>query len=33
ETTDNNAISCPAPFKIKITPRSEHHAELISTAA
>ncbi|CAE6484738.1 unnamed protein product [Rhizoctonia solani] len=32
ERTDNSAISCPAPFKIKITPRSEHHAELISTA-
>ncbi|KEP50532.1 cytochrome P450 family protein [Rhizoctonia solani 123E] len=33
ERTDNSAISCPAPFKIKITPRSEHYAELISTAA
>ncbi|CAE6401647.1 hypothetical protein ACGC1H_006526 [Rhizoctonia solani] len=33
ERTDNSAISCPAPFKIKITPRSEHHAELICTAA
>ncbi|CAE6467135.1 unnamed protein product [Rhizoctonia solani] len=33
ETTENSAISCPAPFKIKITPRSEHHTELICTAA
>ncbi|CAE6429028.1 unnamed protein product [Rhizoctonia solani] len=32
-TTENSAISCPAPFTIKITPRSEHHAELIRTAA
>ncbi|KAF8741415.1 cytochrome p450, partial [Rhizoctonia solani] len=32
ETTENNVISRPAPFKVKIVPRSEHHAELIRTA-
>ncbi|KAJ1301356.1 hypothetical protein OPQ81_003755 [Rhizoctonia solani] len=33
ETTANSAIACPVPFKVKFTPRSEHHAELIRTAA
>ncbi|KAL5640618.1 hypothetical protein ACGC1H_001183 [Rhizoctonia solani] len=33
ETTSNSTIACPVPFKVKITPRSEHHAELIRTAA
>lgn len=33
ETTANSAIACPVPFKIKFTPRSEHHAELIRTAS
>ncbi|CAE6497824.1 unnamed protein product [Rhizoctonia solani] len=32
ETTMNSAIACPMPFKVKITPRSEHHAEIIRTA-
>ncbi|KAF8679922.1 cytochrome P450 family [Rhizoctonia solani] len=32
ETTENNVISRPVPFKVKIVPRSEHHAELIRTA-
>ncbi|GAB1525884.1 hypothetical protein RhiTH_009050 [Rhizoctonia solani] len=32
ETTENNMISRPVPFKVKIVPRSEHHAELIRTA-
>ncbi|CAE7233806.1 unnamed protein product [Rhizoctonia solani] len=33
ETTSNSGIACPIPFKVKITPRSEQHAELIRTAA
>ncbi|CAE6509195.1 unnamed protein product, partial [Rhizoctonia solani] len=33
ETTENGAIARPVPFKVKITPRSEQHAELIRTAA
>ncbi|CAE6438688.1 unnamed protein product [Rhizoctonia solani] len=33
ERTSNSAVACPVPFKVKITPRSEHHAELIRTAA
>ncbi|KAJ1310703.1 hypothetical protein OPQ81_009228 [Rhizoctonia solani] len=33
EKTSNSAISCPVPFKVKITPRSEHHAELIRIAS
>ncbi|KEP52059.1 O-methylsterigmatocystin oxidoreductase [Rhizoctonia solani 123E] len=31
-TTSNSAIACPVPFKVKISPRSEQHAELIRTA-
>ncbi|KAG8755039.1 hypothetical protein FRC11_006280 [Ceratobasidium sp. 423] len=33
ETTSNSAIACPVPFKVKLTPRSEQHAELIRIAA
>ncbi|CAE6506947.1 unnamed protein product [Rhizoctonia solani] len=33
EMLQNSAIACPVPFKVRITPRSEHHAELIRTAA
>ncbi|KAJ1299398.1 hypothetical protein OPQ81_011135 [Rhizoctonia solani] len=33
ETTENSAISMPAPFKVMIVPRSEQHAELIRTGA
>ncbi|KAJ1310728.1 hypothetical protein OPQ81_009249 [Rhizoctonia solani] len=35
ETTasqETTAVACPIPFKVKITPRSEHHAELIRAA-
>ncbi|CUA69529.1 O-methylsterigmatocystin oxidoreductase [Rhizoctonia solani] len=32
-TTENGAIARPVPFKVKLTPRSEHHAELMRTAA
>ncbi|CAE6541012.1 unnamed protein product [Rhizoctonia solani] len=32
ETTENSGIACPIPFKVKLTPRSEQHAELIRTA-
>ncbi|KAG8681843.1 hypothetical protein FRC11_000598 [Ceratobasidium sp. 423] len=33
EMLPNSAIECPVPFKVRITPRSEQHAELIRTAA
>ncbi|KAF8684901.1 cytochrome P450 family [Rhizoctonia solani] len=32
ETTENSSIACPVPFKVRISPRSEQHAELIRTA-
>ncbi|CAE6489087.1 unnamed protein product [Rhizoctonia solani] len=33
ETIGTSSLSVPAPFMVKITPRSEHHVELIHTAA
>ncbi|CAE6464219.1 unnamed protein product [Rhizoctonia solani] len=32
KTTENSGIARPVPFKVRIVPRSEHHAELIRTA-